>query len=354
MPQVTIALPAAYTHPTNNERIRWEDADAGLGNLVALLPDGGTAAAAHLIRFQLSTDNDVVQVRTSESLPGALSAAGPDLSAVWEGHESAVVVSVAALGDDLVLSGPTFGGGGDPTEPYSWSPTDSYDSGRGMAGWLVDFLALDAAQQLVTLRVSDGVSPVHDATLGPIVAGVPTLTAASEVSGTIHDAVLDPIVAGVPALTAASQVAGVVHDAALDPIVSGAPVLTADSDVIDVKAFQGILAVDGDRVLSGAAAAAQRLADALRIQRGSYPLLRDYGSTVGQVLDRRPAAIFAAVAETLVNPANGLDDITLRGVRVAPGAVNTGSVVVDVDAEWLSDPAATPTPISVREQLAAP
>ena len=113
-----------------------------------------------------------------------------------------------------------------------------------------------------------------------------------------------------------------------------------------------VLARDGDRVLSGAPAAAQRLADALRIQRGSYPLLRDYGSTVGLVVDRRPAAIFAAVAETLVHPANDLGDVALRAVRVVAGGA--GRVVVEVDAEWQAAPAAEPTAISVREQLAAP
>ena len=158
-----------------------------------------------------------------------------------------------------------------------------------------------------------------------------------------------------PALVATSEVvAATVHDAALDAIVSGVPTLTAASEVVAPEALQGTLAVDGDRVLSGAASAAQRLADALRTQRGSYPLLRDYGSTVGQVLDRRPAAIFAAVAETLIHPANGLDDITLRGVRVTPDEANLGTVVVDVDAEWSSDPAVAPTPISVREQLLPP
>ena len=113
-----------------------------------------------------------------------------------------------------------------------------------------------------------------------------------------------------------------------------------------------VLAGDGESILTGAAAAAQRLGDALRIERGSYPLLREYGSTLGQVVDRRPAAIFAAVAEAIVHPPNNLDDIELRAVRVSAGVA--GTVIVDVDAVWQSDVDAPPTPIAVREQLLPP
>lgn len=112
-----------------------------------------------------------------------------------------------------------------------------------------------------------------------------------------------------------------------------------------------VLAADGDRVLDGVAAAAQRLADALRIQRGSYPFARDYGSTVGLIVDRRPAAVFAAVAEAVAHPPNGLDDVDLRAVRVSAVAAE---VAVEVDAAWRPDPAAAPTPITVRARLAAP
>ena len=115
------------------------------------------------------------------------------------------------------------------------------------------------------------------------------------------------------------------------------------------EALRGLLAAEGDRTLRGSAAAAQRLADALRIQRGTYPLLRDYGSRLNEVVDRRPAALFAAVAETLAHPPNGLDDVELRTVRVAPRA--DGVVLVEVDALWAPEPGAEPTPISVREQL---
>lgn len=111
-----------------------------------------------------------------------------------------------------------------------------------------------------------------------------------------------------------------------------------------------ILAADGDRILGGVTAVAQRLADALRIQRGSFPFARDYGSTIGEIVDRRPAAVFAVVAEAVAWPPNGLDDVELRAVRLVPAA---GRVVVEVDAVWRPDPSAAPTPISIRAQLAA-
>lgn len=111
-----------------------------------------------------------------------------------------------------------------------------------------------------------------------------------------------------------------------------------------------ILAAGGDRIIGGATAAAQRLGDALRIERGSFPFARDYGATIAEVVDRRPAAVFAAVAEAVAWPPNGLDDVELRAVRLVPTA---GRVVVEVDVAWRPDPSAAPTPISIRAQLAA-
>ena len=102
--------------------------------------------------------------------------------------------------------------------------------------------------------------------------------------------------------------------------------------------------------MTGAAAAAQRFADGLRIERGSYPLMRDYRSQAGEALDRRPSAIFAAVAEAIAHAPTPLGDITLRSVRI--GGAGPGAVVVDVDAEWSAAGAAAPTPISVSAQPA--
>ena len=162
---------------------------------------------------------------------------------------------------------------------------------------------------------------VHDATVAPILFGVPALAAAAEtVDVVVHDATVAPILFGVPALAAAAEtVDAVVHDATVAPILFGAPTLTvaAAAETVAAPAFEGFLAPDGDRVLIGSAGAAQRLADALRIQRGSYPFLRDLRLHAGA--DRRPAvrrAAFAAVAEALIHPANGLDDI--RAAR-SPG-----------------------------------
>ena len=115
-----------------------------------------------------------------------------------------------------------------------------------------------------------------------------------------------------------------------------------------------VLAHAGDRLLSGADSAAQRLRDGLLIARGTYPAARDYGSTLAVVLDRSldsagQAALAAAVADAIAHPANGLSDVRLRSVRVATGeAVAT----IDIEADWISQDG-TLTPIGLREQLAA-
>ena len=113
------------------------------------------------------------------------------------------------------------------------------------------------------------------------------------------------------------------------------------------------LARDGARLVRGIESARQRLADALRIRRGSYPILRDYGCTIDTALDRAlspagEAAIFAAVAETISHGPNGLADLTLRSVRL----VHAEHVAtVDIVAEWTAEDRAI-TAISVRQELA--
>lgn len=115
-----------------------------------------------------------------------------------------------------------------------------------------------------------------------------------------------------------------------------------------------VMSRDGTRVLSGRESAEQRLRDALRIARGSYPFSRDYGSRVADLVDGTldadaEATIYAGVADTIAAPANGLGDVRLRSIRVR---VDGGRVVVDVSGGWV-DAAGTVTPIGIREQVAA-
>lgn len=117
-----------------------------------------------------------------------------------------------------------------------------------------------------------------------------------------------------------------------------------------------VMARDGSRLLSGSAAAAQRLADALRIQRGAYPFSRGYGAKIADLVDRPlnergEAAIYAAVAEAIRDASNDLGDVRLRGVRVQADPARPNAVVVEVDAWWLPAPAGAATPITARAAL---
>ena len=117
-----------------------------------------------------------------------------------------------------------------------------------------------------------------------------------------------------------------------------------------------IMAHAGDHLLGGTDSARQRLADALRIPRGSYPFNRDYGATVVDLIDRpldgaAEAAVFAAVAETLAHPPNGLADLALRAVRLEIDPERPGRLEVVVEADWI-DAAGQATPIGLRQQLA--
>ena len=113
---------------------------------------------------------------------------------------------------------------------------------------------------------------------------------------------------------------------------------------------------DGTRLISGVESAEQRLADALTIRRGSYPWSRDYGSRLADLADRTldpatEAEIFAAVAEAVAHPPNGLADVTLRTVRLIREGEHPDRVLVDVQAEWTGADG-TVTPIGVRQSLA--
>ena len=345
--------------------------------------DGAADAFVGLLALRASTN---LRVRLDVSATGSGSGAGPQLAGAakaaygiaWRAHDGAT--AKIAVSDAVAI---------DTDEPYDWNWDDGDAGFPSDADWtaLRNAFASGGGQVVIVDRTHPNVdwdnlqfgrvTPFQDAAVAPIVSGSPALAAAAErVDGVTHDAAAAPIVSGLPALAAVAErvdavthdavvaplasgapgltaaamlVDGVANDGALDAVVSGIPALSVAAEVVPAPAFEGFLAPDGDRVLTGSAAAAQRLADALRIQRGSYPFLRDYGSTLALLVDRRPAAVFAAVAEAIIHPTNGLDDIQLRAVRVSPAGA--GAVVVEVDAEWRPAPAAASTPISIREQL---
>lgn len=118
-----------------------------------------------------------------------------------------------------------------------------------------------------------------------------------------------------------------------------------------------VLARDGTRLLAGIESAEQRLRDALRVRRGSYPFSRDYGSRLADLLDRTlgpdtEARIYAAVAEALAHAPNGLADLALREVRLTLDPEHPHRPTLDVVADWTGADGQV-TPIGVREALAA-
>ena len=388
MAQATLVL-GTPTHFSAGDWVQWDERDSGLGDLSAFSADSDPRILIRLRIFEAGRlQFQVIDVPDGSSGFGSRE----DLSDAWVAFASALTVS--ANGSSFVANGP---GVADAAEPYQWSNGHAADQ----SAWFAAYEA--AGRPAVTITVDDGVpvATVHDAAVAPILFGAPSLAAAAETVDATVDATVAPILFGAPTLAAAAETVDATVDATVAPILFGAPTLAAAAETVDATvdatvapilfgaptlaaaaetvdatvdatvapilfgaptltvsaaaetvaapAFEGFLAPDGDRVLTGAAAAAQRLADALRIQRGSYPFLRDYGSMLALLVDRRPPAVFAAVAEAIIHPANGLDDIQLRAVRVSPAGA--GAVVVEVDAEWRPAPAAASTPISIREQL---
>ena len=115
---------------------------------------------------------------------------------------------------------------------------------------------------------------------------------------------------------------------------------------------------DGSSILDGADSARQRLGDALRIRRGTYPWLRDYGSLLADLVDRRidsdfEARVYAAAAETVAHPANGLGDIRLREVRLHPDADGADRADIEILADWIA-PDGSVGEIGLRQALARP
>lgn len=117
-----------------------------------------------------------------------------------------------------------------------------------------------------------------------------------------------------------------------------------------------IMSRDGTRLISGIESAEQRLTDALAIRRGSYPWSRDYGSRLADLVDRTvdsdaEARIFAAVAEAVAHPPNGLADVALREVRLHRLPDHPDRIEIEVVADW-QDASGQITPIGIRHQLA--
>ena len=119
-----------------------------------------------------------------------------------------------------------------------------------------------------------------------------------------------------------------------------------------------VMSRDGTGILDGAESASQRLGDALRIRRGTYPWLRDYGSLLDDLVDLNidrafEGRVFAAVAETVAHPPNGLADVALREVRVYQDPDNPDRTEIEVLADWI-DPDGEAAAIGLRQRLAAP
>ena len=118
-----------------------------------------------------------------------------------------------------------------------------------------------------------------------------------------------------------------------------------------------VLAHAGGRLVDGLASARQRIHDALTIERGTYPMSRDYGSQLDDLVDRRMdagaiAAVYAAVADAFEHLPNGLEDCRLREVRLENDGTDDARWMVVIYAEWLD---ATPGPglLETRIALAA-
>ena len=119
-----------------------------------------------------------------------------------------------------------------------------------------------------------------------------------------------------------------------------------------------VMSRDGTRILDGAESARQRLGDALRIRRGTYPWLRDYGSQLADLVDRNvdrdfEAQVYAGVASTVAHPPNGLADIILREVRLHQMANAPDRIEVEVFAAWIA-PDGSAGEIGLRQSLAEP
>ncbi len=119
-----------------------------------------------------------------------------------------------------------------------------------------------------------------------------------------------------------------------------------------------VMSRDGSRILDGAESARQRLGDALRIRRGTYPWLRDYGSRLDDLIDLNmdgdfETRVYAAVADTVAHAPNGLGDIALREVRLHRDPDGGDLAEVEVFADWIA-PDGSGGEFGLRQALGAP
>ena len=134
--------------PLHNEfasdRLRWENAPDGLGDVSSLLATAGTEAISRLqINGNGGDGSNFIQLRTL---------GGAELSAAFEGYATAITLQAEGL-NDMVIAGPASAlhDSSDATEPYQWVPGDDYANGSityiwsggqasGLAAWVSDFL----------------------------------------------------------------------------------------------------------------------------------------------------------------------------------------------------------------------
>lgn len=239
MATVTTELPDFITPGTNAERIRWQDQDNGLADVVSLSIGQGTTVV--LTRFQINGDQDRVQIQTVNSLPGTGSGSGPSLSDAWERNLDAVRLEAAGL-TNLTIGGPLVTGNPltDTTEPYVWEPGDNitYIANQGLSLWVDAFksaYALDTTLR-ATLVLSDqaAVVVVPEALAGLVTAGSPTVSGnLTAIAPTVPEALAGLVTAGAPVVSGElTAIAPSVPEALAGLVTAGTPTVAGNLTAI--------------------------------------------------------------------------------------------------------------------------
>ena len=102
------------------------------------------------------------------------------------------------------------------------------------------------------------------------------------------------------------------------------------------------------KIITGVEYLNQRFIDAFSTRKGSLVVDRDYGTYIDDLIDENITPLFrmqlfARAAETIKNPANGLDDVKLKQLELIENANNSIEIIVYV--EWESQDIATRVPI---------